>query len=265
MQTRFFVLMAVGKKSSDQMNNKIDRTAMARVLNLRNIFELVDNGLDNGSFAQQQFIRKVHEMVFHVFTQSGDELKPLFKEQVRQGSGNIAAIPEQLATQMFDHASNGSAIIDVARSQATGKQFTLIIDSQVQLEAVKPAHTRFPSPGIQRKDTILADPFRMTNLQRGSINETYACAGPIAVLQVGQHRNQPRWNKSDEARITPQLRKFACEIHLNMFGIIGFERPRVRVVKMDQNGHHLAWTKLACPFSPLACFQLAGFPLRCKV
>ena len=91
MQTRFFVLMAVGKKSSDQMNNKIDRTAMARVLNLRNIFELVDNGLDNGSFAQQQFIRKVHEMVFHVFTQSGDELKPLFKEQVRQGSGNIAA------------------------------------------------------------------------------------------------------------------------------------------------------------------------------
>jgi hypothetical protein len=34
------------------------------MLDLRNILELVDNGLDNRTFAEQQFIRKVHEMVF---------------------------------------------------------------------------------------------------------------------------------------------------------------------------------------------------------
>ena len=130
---------------------------MARVLNLRNIFELVDNGLDNGSFAQQQFIRKVHEMVFHVFTQSGDELKPLFKEQVRQGSGNIAAIPEQLATQMFDHASNGSAIIDVARSETKGQEFALIIDDQVQLEAEEPADRGLPPLGQPGEHAVLGD------------------------------------------------------------------------------------------------------------
>jgi hypothetical protein len=34
MQTRFFVLMAVGKKPGNQMNHKIGRTAMTRMLDL---------------------------------------------------------------------------------------------------------------------------------------------------------------------------------------------------------------------------------------
>ena len=51
------------------MHHKIDRAAMARVLDLRNILELVDNG----PFAHQQFIRQVHQMVLHVCAQSGDE------------------------------------------------------------------------------------------------------------------------------------------------------------------------------------------------
>ena len=56
MQTWLFVLMAVGKESRDQMYHKIHGTAMARMLNLRNILELVDDGLNNGTFAQQQFV-----------------------------------------------------------------------------------------------------------------------------------------------------------------------------------------------------------------
>jgi hypothetical protein len=56
MQARFFVLMAVGNKPSNQMNDKIDRTAMARMLDLRDILELIDNGLDNRPFAQQELV-----------------------------------------------------------------------------------------------------------------------------------------------------------------------------------------------------------------
>jgi len=35
MQTWLFVLKAVGKQSSDQMDDKIERTAVTRMLNLR--------------------------------------------------------------------------------------------------------------------------------------------------------------------------------------------------------------------------------------
>ncbi len=38
------LLMAVGNEPGNQMHDKIDGTAMASMLNLRNILELVENG-----------------------------------------------------------------------------------------------------------------------------------------------------------------------------------------------------------------------------
>lgn len=53
-------------------------------------------------------------------------------------------------------------------------------------------------------------------------------------------------------------------MHLNIFSVIRFERPIVRLVKMDENGHHLAWEDAACSLSLLASCQLDGFPLQRK-
>lgn len=53
-------------------------------------------------------------MALHVCAQSGDEVEPLFKEQLRQRSANVTTIPEQLAAQSFHHLRDWSAIIDVA-------------------------------------------------------------------------------------------------------------------------------------------------------
>ncbi len=190
MQTGFFVLMAVGNESSQQMHDKIGGTAMTRMLNLRNILELVDDGLDNRPFAQQQLIRQVHELVFHVFAQPSDELKSLFKEQLGERSGNVAAIPKQLAAQPFDQLWHRSAIIDVARSQTARQQVAAVIDRQVQFKAEKPAHRRLAAPGIGGKDAMLTDALGITDFQRGGIDETDAGAGAIAALQVGQQRHQ---------------------------------------------------------------------------
>jgi hypothetical protein len=163
VQARFFVLMAVGNEPSKQMHYKIGRATMTRMLDLRNILELVDNRFDNRPFAQQELVRQVHEPVFHVFAQSGDELEALFKEQLREGSGNVAAISEQLAAQSFDHVRNRSPIIDVLGSQATSQQIASIIDHQVQFKAEKPPHARLATPGINRKDVVSTDPFRITD------------------------------------------------------------------------------------------------------
>src|SRR5690242_19072824 len=104
MQTRLFVLMTVSDQPSKQMDDKIRRTAMTSMLDLRNILELVNDGLNNRSFAQQQCVRQMHEMILHVVAQSGDQMQSLIKEQLRQGNGNVAAIPKQLASQPFDQA-----------------------------------------------------------------------------------------------------------------------------------------------------------------
>jgi len=165
MQTRLFVLMAVSNETSDQMNNKIRRAAVTRMLNLRNILELINDGLDDRSFAQQQLVGMVHEMVLHVFAQSGDEVESLLKKQLSQGSGNVAAISEQLAAQVLDHAGNRCSIIDIAWSQTTGKQVSLIVDCQMQLKAKEPAHRRLATFGISRKDAVLANSFGIAHFK----------------------------------------------------------------------------------------------------
>src|SRR5579859_5619790 len=128
MQTWLFVLMTVGNEPGKQMHHKIGWTAMTRMLNLRNILELVDDGLNDRSFAQQEFIREMHELILHVFAQPSDELQPLFKEQLRQGSRDVAAIPKQLAAQVFHQLGDRSPIIDIARRQAARQQLASVID-----------------------------------------------------------------------------------------------------------------------------------------
>ena len=68
MQARFFVLMAVGNEPGNQMNHKIGGTAMTGMLNLRNVLELVNDGLNNRAFAQEKLVGEMHKPVFHVFT-----------------------------------------------------------------------------------------------------------------------------------------------------------------------------------------------------
>lgn len=125
---------------------------------------------------EPQFIREMHELILHVLAQPGDELEPVFKEQLREGSGNVAAIPKQLAPQSFDQARHRSAIIDIARSQTTRKPLASIIDGQVEFEAVKPAHAGFAAFGIGGKDAMPTDPFGITDLQRSRVNEADAGA-----------------------------------------------------------------------------------------
>jgi hypothetical protein len=62
-----------------------------------------------------------------------------------------------------------------------------------------------------------------------------------------------------------QMGKFLREIHLDMFRVVGFKGPIVRLVKMNENRHHLTWPELACSLSLLACRQLSSFPLWSKV
>ena len=62
------------------------------------------------------------QMIFHVFTQPRHEMESLFKEELHEGSRNVAAISKELAAQCFDHRRDRLAIIDIARGQTTGQQ-----------------------------------------------------------------------------------------------------------------------------------------------
>src|SRR5215469_7230783 len=113
-------------------------------------------------------------MILHVFAQPGDELKSLFKEQLRERCGNVATIAAQLAAQPFHQVGNRGSIIDVACSQTAGKPLASIIDGQVQQTAKEPAHARLATSSIRGKDAVSTDAFGITDVQRGRVDETDA-------------------------------------------------------------------------------------------
>lgn len=98
--------MAVGNEPCHQVDQEVDGTAMARMLNVRDVFELIGDGLDDGTFAQEELVRPVEQAIVHVFAQLRDFVQSLGDEQVlSQGLREIAFITNQLAEEIFrlDH------------------------------------------------------------------------------------------------------------------------------------------------------------------
>jgi len=54
-------LMTVGDRSTQQFHQVDEETAMTRVLNLRDVLELVVDRPDDGPLAQQQLVRQGHQ------------------------------------------------------------------------------------------------------------------------------------------------------------------------------------------------------------
>ena len=90
--------MTIGDEARDQVDQEVDGATMAGMLDLRDVFELIGDGLDDGSFAQQELVGPVQQPVVHLFTQLGDELKPVGDQQLLgQGLREIAFIAKELA------------------------------------------------------------------------------------------------------------------------------------------------------------------------
>jgi hypothetical protein len=53
--------MAIRNQPSDQIDQEIDRRAMAGMLNLRNALELVNDGFDNRALVSQQLISETYQ------------------------------------------------------------------------------------------------------------------------------------------------------------------------------------------------------------
>ena len=68
--------MAIGDQPGDDIDETIEWAAMAGMLNLGDVLELIYNALDDGPFSQEQFVRQRDQAIFHVFPEFGDELHP---------------------------------------------------------------------------------------------------------------------------------------------------------------------------------------------
>ena len=259
--------MAVGDQPCDQVDQEVDGAAMAGMLDLRDVFELISDRLDDGAFAEQKFVRPVEQTVVHLCAQFGDEVQPVGHQQLLgQRLREIAFGAFEFAHEACRQLRNGMSIIEVARGQAERQDLALIVDDQVQLEAIKPAHRGLATSGTPVKDAMGVDASVVADGKRGGVNEANACTLTQSRMQIGHQGHQHRGHQLDKARIAHQCWKLAAQMALHIFSVIGFERAIVRLVEQDENGHDLTWMHLGQTVAlALSTGQQFLLPLRRKL
>mgnify|MGYP001824657640 CR=1 FL=1 len=80
--------MRIGDQASQHIYKIVYRTTVTRMLNLRDVLELIDDGFDDGPFTKQDLVSHGHQAIFHVAAQLCDQLKieqmpKLLKQRLR--------------------------------------------------------------------------------------------------------------------------------------------------------------------------------------
>lgn len=100
MEGGFLWLMTVGGQAGEEMNEDVERAAMAAVLDLADVLELVVNALDERPFAQQQLVGVGQQPFAHVAAHFGNQAQAVTHPQLlSQRLRDVATVTEELAKQ----------------------------------------------------------------------------------------------------------------------------------------------------------------------
>ena len=132
--------MRVSNQTADQIDTEIGKATMTSVFNLGNVLELVDDGFHDCSLALQEFVSHIHQPVFHIGLELGDELDALLPKLLKESLRQVAFVPKQFAKQALNQLGDWATVIDVAGGETTRQQFTIVVHHQMQFEAKKPVH-----------------------------------------------------------------------------------------------------------------------------
>ena len=101
VKRRLLWLQAIGDQSCDQIGKEIDKAAMSGMFDLRNVLQLIIDGLDDRAFSQQQFVNPGHQAVLHVLANTCDQLKVFLKQLGEQVMRDVTSICKELAKEML--------------------------------------------------------------------------------------------------------------------------------------------------------------------
>ena len=123
---------------------------MPGVLYLSDVPQLVVDGLYDGPLSQQDLVLRAHEHVPHVVAHACDELYAVDEQQLEKGPADISPVSAEFALDALQIAPvpQRLAVVGVAGGYHEVEYLAAVVDDQVQLEAVEPAHG---APALLRK------------------------------------------------------------------------------------------------------------------
>ena len=124
---------------------------------------MIVNRLDQGPLAKKYLIEDRQQPVLHILLQLRDQLQILLAQDFLQTLRDIAAVAYEFAHQVLRQFRHRLSVVYIARRQMKSQEFPLIIDDQVQLEAVEPIDRRLAALGEVSKNLVRVDAAVVTN------------------------------------------------------------------------------------------------------
>ena len=130
------------------------------MLNLAYVFQLVVDSLDDGAFPEQYFVMEVHQRVFHVPLELCDQVYVIDEEHLKEVLADVSPVREEFSEEPFREPPvlQGFPVVYIARGELPLDDLATVVDDQVQLEAIEPAHRALAlgRPPLHRLVLLLA-------------------------------------------------------------------------------------------------------------
>jgi hypothetical protein len=130
---------------------------MTGMLNLRDVLELVIDSFNDGSLSEHELVGNRHQPVLHVLSNGCNNLQSLNKEFIEQSLRYVTFVCEELTKQPICHDRYRFSVIFIAWGQVETKDLSLIVDDQMELEAIEPTCGGLTTPSQTRKDPVSRD------------------------------------------------------------------------------------------------------------
>ena len=115
------------------------------MLDVADVLQLVIDRLDKGPLPEQYLVVEVHQRVFHVLLDFGDEMNVVNEEHLEEVLADVSPVSEDFPEEFLREVPvlQRFSVIRVPWREHPLDDFALLVDDQVQLESVEPPHRAF--------------------------------------------------------------------------------------------------------------------------
>ena len=214
---------------------------MPGVFNLSHILQLVINGFDEGSFAQEHLVTDAHKLSSHIVLQLGNQLNAIHKEPREEVLADVALVPDQLAENLLNErlVPQWLPVIDIAGRYHEVQEVSLLVADEMQFEPVEPSHRALTSLGQSLEDLVEMDTLVPAHPKGRAVDKTNSgAAAHAALLDKKDERNGYFSLQFNKAIVGNCLGKQVLHILLYLVQIKVFQTFITTKVEQYHDGDH---------------------------
>lgn len=145
---------------------------------LADVLEFVVDSLDDRPFPEEDFVIEIHQRVLHVPFQLCHQVYVVNEEHLEEVLADIPPVGEEFPEESLGKRPvlQRFPVVDVSRRQLPLDDLPLVVNDQMQLESIEPAHRALSLGGPSLHGLVLLLPLDVAGHQGRGVDDGYARA-----------------------------------------------------------------------------------------